>query len=528
MKSTITSRARLPLIAGGLAVLLFTAGCQTYQQQTTQFTSATRSGSLATAITTINKQADSHQGSKDEIVWRLEQGLSLRTGALADAGEVAGLMPAPAPQNDPASKDAPILPPPPPPTPDEVRVYFLEQSIVAFDQAEARVNHYEEEAKVKVGSEVGAAFTNQANLPYRGRAYDKVMMNAYKAMDYLQLGKKDDARVELNRSLQRQRDAVADNEKRIAEAQNIAAQAKAGKVKTAEGKSAAYDTNKALNDAKTGPALQAALNESLAPMKPYGDYVNPYAVFWDGLFFVNLGENGSDWERARKSLERAAQIVPENPYLKQDLDLATHVAEGKAPENLTYVIFETGTGPARDQVQINIPTFLIGGGPAYVGAAFPKLKFNNDYIASLAVSGGDQTCSTSTIASMDSIVANDFKNEWPSVLTKTLVTTATKAITQAVVEKTANNRGGMWGGLAAKVLMSAINASTNVADTRTWTSLPKEFQYARITTPADRKLALNAGGVAHTVDLVPGSVNIVYVKSTSTTAPLLVSQFALR
>lgn len=527
MKSTSTSRLRLRLALSSIVALLLTAGCQTYQKETTAFTAATRSGSLATAIATINQQAEAHHGGKDEIIWRLEQGLSLRSGALADPAEVAGLIPPPAPA-DPVSKDAPALPPPPPPTPEEVRAYFLHQSIVAFDQAEARVNHYEEESKVKMGSEVGAAFTNQANLPYRGRAYDKVMMNAYKAVDYLQLGQKDEARVELNRSLQRQRDAVAENEKRIVEAQDLAAKAKEGKVKTAEGKSAAYDTNKAMDDAKTGPALQAALNESLAPMKPYGDYVNPYAVFLDGLFFANLGENGSDWERARKSLERAAQIVPENPYLKQDLDLAAQVAEGKAPENLTYVIFETGTGPARDQVQINIPTFLIGGGPAYVGAAFPKLKFNNDYITTLGVTGGDQTCSTATIASMDSIVANDFKNEWPSVLTKTLVTTATKAITQAVVEKAANDRGGMWGALAAKVVMSAINVSTNIADTRTWTSLPKEFQYARLATPADRKLALTAGGVAQTVDLVPGSVNVVYVKSASAAAPLLVSQFALR
>src|SRR5260221_10486850 len=46
------------------------------------------------------------------------------------------------------------------------------------------VNAWEEEAKVKLGAEVGAAFTNQANIPYRGRAYDKVMMNTYKAVGY--------------------------------------------------------------------------------------------------------------------------------------------------------------------------------------------------------------------------------------------------------------------------------------------------------------------------------------------------------
>jgi len=33
----------------------------------------------------------------------------------------------------------------------------------------------------------------------------------------------------------------------------------------------------------------------------------------------------------------------------------------------------------------------------------------------------------------------------------------------------------------------------NIADTRTWRSLPKKFQYVRLATPADRKLTLGAG-----------------------------------
>src|SRR5690606_19513582 len=108
---------------------------------------------------------------------------------------------------------------------------FMVQSIEAFDAAEERVNRYEEEAKIKVGSTGGATLTNQANLPYIGRAYDKVMMNTYKALNYLQLGDFDAARVELNRALQRQRDAVEANAKRIEEAQELAEKAKSGELK---------------------------------------------------------------------------------------------------------------------------------------------------------------------------------------------------------------------------------------------------------------------------------------------------------
>ncbi|MCR6654954.1 MAG: hypothetical protein NVV63_03860 [Opitutus sp.] len=526
MKPRSIVRPRLLLGAAVSTAVVLLSGCATYEQQSADFAQSTRSGSFASAVTQIDKKAEAAKGSKDEIIWRLEQGASLRAAALADPSLVppipAPVPAAPAVEGEGAS-EIPVTP-----TREEVQMYYLRRSNAAFDLAEARVNAYEEEAKVKVGSEIGSALTNQANMPYRGRAYDKVMMNAYKAINYLQLGRIDDARVELNRSLQRQRDAVAENEKRIAEAQEIAQRAKSGEVQTEDSKAASYDTEKALNDPKTGSALQAALDESLAPMKPYGDYVNPFAVFLDGLFFSTLGENGSDWERGRKSFERVAAIVPENPYLQQDLALAADAAEGKLPENVTYVIFETGTGPFREQIRIDIPTFLVTSRLAYIGAAFPKLRYNHDYVPALAVSAGELSLTTATIASVDSIVANDFKNEWPEIVTRTLVTTATKAITQAVAQKVAEDRGGMWGGLIASAAMGIFNASTNIADTRGWLSLPKEFQYARLETPADRQLTLQAGGTTQTVSLVPGSVNVVYVKSSSSSAPLLVSQFALK
>lgn len=537
MKYKINTHRRLASLAltgSASALLLVLAGCATYTQQTAEFTQATRTGGLAQAVVQIDRQVEANVGKKDELLFRLEQGATLRAASMADPTEVP---PPPAPPVDPA---APVTPPAEPvegeavavatgPTAEEVHAYYYNRSIEAFDRAEEKVNDWEEQAKVKVGSEIGAALSNQASIPYRGRSYDKVMMNAYKALSYLALGEKDKARVELNRSLQRQRDAVAANEKRIAAAQEDEEKARRGELKDEKGKSASYDSSKAMNDPKTGPLLQSALEASIAPMKPYGDYVNPYAVFLDGLFYTVLGEDGSDWERGRKSFERVAGMVPENAYAKADFEAATMAAEGKAPENVTYVIFETGTAPSRDQLRIDIPTFLVTSKLAYVGASFPKLVYNDSYLPTLGISVGDSTAYyTSTVASMDSVIANDFKNEWPLVVTKTLITTATKAIVQAAVEKQAEDRGGMWMGLAAKVVMSGVNAATNIADTRTWTSLPKEFQYARIATPANRELTLSAGETQKTVTLEPGSVNIVYVKSASPTAPLYVSQFVLK
>lgn len=520
------SLSRYSLLAGSASFLLLTLTSSAAfklpigkKSNSGDFSSTFKSGNIAAAITTVQKESKSNATSKDAVLWMLEEGSTLRAAAMAEPG----IVPAIAAPATPGEAEAPVVPS----TPAEVTNAYVKHSLAALDLAEQKVNSYEEQSKVKMGSEVGATLTNLSALPYRGRAYDKVMMNAYKALNYMQLGQKDNARVELNRALQRQRDAVAENEKRIAEAQDTAQKAKNGEVKDENGKGASYDSDKAQSDSKTGPALNAVLAQSTANMVSYGDYVNPFAVFLDALFFAVDGEGGSDLERGRKSMERVALMVPDNPYVKEDLALATAAAEGKALDGVTYVFFETGSGPDRDEEKIQIPTFLVSSRLAYVGAAFPKLKFNSNYVGALGVKSGEQTISTATLASMDSVIANDFKNEWPIVVTKTLVSTATKAIVQSSAQKTADH-AGMMAGLVSKVALTALNSATTHADTRVWSTLPKEFQYARVSTPADRQLSLAAGNDTQAVTLVPGSVNIVYVKSISPSSPLLISQFALK
>jgi hypothetical protein len=47
------------------------------------------------------------------------------------------------------------------------------------------MDDYAQMAKVRLGQETGALLSNQANLDYEGRAYDGIMLNTYKALNYL-------------------------------------------------------------------------------------------------------------------------------------------------------------------------------------------------------------------------------------------------------------------------------------------------------------------------------------------------------
>lgn len=504
-----------------LLALLALSGCQSYDQKTSGRDASVRSGNITAMVAQANRDAELNRDNKDTVLYRLEQGAILRMAGLSEDA------PAPAPTDIALAPTdiAPALGGPDGGAPVlSAADRFYTESIAAFNAAEERIQQFDEQAKVRIGAEAGALLTNQANLPYRGKDYDRIMMNTYQALNYLRLGNNDAARVELNRALQRQREAVEANARRIEEAKELAAKARAGEIADEQGRQASsYDVDQARNDPNSGAAFAAIENELNSVIRAYGDYVNPFSVFLDGLYFLHLGADASDLERARVSLQRVASMNPDNRFLPAELEAASTAA---TPQRVTYVLFETGTAANRDQIRIDIPVGLVTNRISYVGAAFPRLRFNDQYLRLLHVSNGLTSHRTELICSMDSVIAQDFKNEWPTILTKTLISTATKALIDAAIQNEARKQG--WQAqLAAALITGIAQAAVNIADTRTWRTLPKEFQYARIDNPADGLITLSDGLREYSVFVDPDAVNVVYVKSTSPSAPLFTSTFKL-
>ena len=480
----------LPMVAIGL----LSSGCQTYEQQN-KVIGFWHQGDLTNAVAEATKEADANADNKDAIIWRLEQATTLRA-----AGK-------------------------------------YEESNTAFDQAQVKIDGYSQKAKVRVGQEAGALLSNQANLDYEGRSYDGIMLNTYRALNYLALGQVDNARPEIIRAYQRQQDAVDANKRRIQKTQDEAAKDK---------------DNAKINKAEQNPHFQAQLQNSMTninDIQVYGDYVNPFTVYLDGLYFMVNAADASDLERAHKSLERAASFVPDNEYVKQDLATADDLVNAKPLLPTTYVIFETGCAPERDQVRIDIP--IIVSKVSYVGAAFPTIKPQGNYQHVLTVTADGTNYNTQIICSMDSIVTLDYKNELPVVITKTIAATITKAVAAYAANQAAQQAGGDLAGLFMQLGTAAFEMAVNIADTHTWTTLPKQFQICRFHTPADGKIDLSTPnnmkmsvtlmGVTNgsKIDLTStnsvqaslqtGSlVNVVYVKAITGSTPLLVSQFKLK
>ncbi|MDR1281765.1 MAG: hypothetical protein LBK99_13210 [Opitutaceae bacterium] len=536
----ITATGLFILFVGGPVLL---TGCSTYSKKSASLDTAFRTGNLPIAVEEVDKLAVKNADSKkDSLIYHLEQGAVLRAAALAaDSGIV---IPALAPGSAKKSTGAETTL-----TSASPRDLLL-RSNTALDAAEGRANEWEEEAKVKVGSEAGAAFTNLANLPYRGRGYDKVMLSTYKALNHLQLGDTDSARVELNRAFRHQAAAVEENARRIAAQEKEIEDAREGRLASEDGqKVAGFDVAGVMATIESSPEARAdnTAIEAVANSRPYADYVNPFSVLLDGLFFENCAMDSDDLEHARKSFERLSSMVPGNAYIKQDL---ADINAGKPSKGITYVIYESGSAPYREERKITLPVSLVSNSPMpNVVIAWPYLKFYDSSASpiSIAAAGaGDAGVSPALVCDMNSVIARDFKNEWPAILTKSIISSAAKAIIDAGIQagvKSAMKDQGATGQIVqlfAKVGTLVTQAAVTIADTRQWRSLPKEFHYARLQTPADRVLIIRgtaastqgaatpAASVEARVALQPGSVNVVYVKSIAPGQPLLVSQFTLK
>ena len=100
---------------------------------------------------------------------------------------------------------------------------------------------------------------------------------------------------------------------------------------------------------------------------------------------------------------------------------------------------------------------------------------------------------TALVSDMDSVIGLDFKNEMPIVITKTIAATVVKGVAAYAANAAAGQQSD-WAGLLTQIGTAIYQAAVNIADERTWTTLPKQFQACHFPTPPDRKIELKTPG----------------------------------
>jgi uncharacterized protein len=382
-----------------------------------------------------------------------------------------------------------------------------ENSSLLFDECEEIIKqHNEKILAADAVSNFGAVIVNDAVLDYRAQEYDGVMLNTYKALNFWQDGKRDMARIEFNRALDRQRRA---KERFSAE---IAKLKKDLEKKQEEQNAKAQQNNKQelptmdIDKAANNPEIDRILKEkysSLYEFSTYPDFINPFTTYLAGLFFMAE----KDFSKASTLLKEAYGMLENHTVVGDDFArLEGIIGDNEERGFHTWIIFENGLGPEKEEFRVDLPILLFTDKVKYTGIALPKLKFRDEAYSYLTVNNGQTELGrTCFLASMDRVVQTEFKKRYQAVVIRAVTSTLIKTFGQYMAQKQFGDLGGF--------AMAIYQGATTSADIRIWSALPKEFQIAKIKTPDCGLISLETPA-GEKIDMsVPSDRNsLVYVK----------------
>ncbi|MDX1799352.1 MAG: hypothetical protein R3303_00390 [Marinobacter sp.] len=391
----------------------------------------------------------------------------------------------------------------------------FEQSISSYDQAEAGMKDLDTESMVSTaGQGALSVLVNDSTRQYHALMADAVLVNTYKALDFLCLGDPENARVELNRADDRTRRAV----------NFFADEIRAQKARVREDN---RTSARLVDDNLASPAVRSALDEQYgnpAGWQVYSSFIVPFSTYLHGLYFLANATGPSDYERARTSLVRVADMMPDNPTLAADARLAEQLANGRSPTGggpgRVWVVYENGLGPVLQEVRVGVPLIIHEGrvqAPAYFGLALPRYMDRSVVPGALTAttSNGDRV-ETRTIATMGRVVRTEMQARFPGILTRAIAS----ALIKAVVQGEAADKLGAAGQLASMIYAIA----TTQADIRSWQATPDHWSVARLDRPADGQLSLGntVSGYLGSLRLPDWPYTLVYVKQPTGMAPATV------
>ncbi len=357
------------------------------------------------------------------------------------------------------------------------------------------------------GKLVASTLTNETIMDYEGSLYERIMVNLYKALNYMSLNDPANARIEFNRALMRQDKAkeyfakeIENNKKELEDAK----------------KDQNYDKNMGDNT-KTIEQEYSHLFKEFDTAK---NFTNPYATYLASIFFYM----DKDYRKAADLFKEVAATYPKNKEIAAQNKIFKERATKtkiKNPKTYAFIVYESGLGAIKDDFTLKLP-FVVPAGKdnklkvISASVALQTLKKRDNSLASIKADG----LSTSPFLDLDNIVATEFKIKMPSMIAKALAQTIVKTTLNLVVAK--HDATGGWLSLATAV----VNTLTTKADVRSWQGLPKTINIVMV--PNSGAIKLNDGkGDFYTADIDKSRDALIIVRSFTPHLPMSVDVIQL-
>ncbi|MBR3510937.1 MAG: hypothetical protein IKN73_02645 [Alphaproteobacteria bacterium] len=272
----------------------------------------------------------------------------------------------------------------------------------------------------------GLLFGQSVNS-YKPYMMDSLFVSYYQIWDLLALQDWANARVVINQSYERQKNMSVEYQKLIEKNKKIIAEKK---------------EYKEILDKNSGDWLA------------FSDIMNPALMYLSGIYFLNDG----DFDNAITYLKRANGMMPDNDFIKQDLNLAL---SHKKPIGIDWEFIETGFAPRLHERHSDI--FLPSIGVIYFSFSEPVFNKNVQFPKN-----------SQLLANVDAM----FMTEYNEYRINEMLRSYTNAVSKTALQATAynsNNKNSLGFGL----LSSVYSVASSNADVRTWATLPQYIYVKR-------------------------------------------------
>jgi len=364
-------------------------------------------------------------------------------------------------------------------TPNRDRVLFLmnkgmllrmmgdyAQSTQAFEGAKALVD---ELTALSIREQATSMIINDAAQSFVGDEFEQVMLNGYLALNYLEQDRSDDARVEalqadvrFRQIAQRTPDSPYTDDPFVRYLAGIL-----------------YEGRREWSDAMI--AYRKAFEDYRDNADLFGVPV-PESLKHD---LIRLADRmGLSEEAAKYREEFGIKETPSVEDLETRGELVFFLNSGLAPVKYEQSVTVTNPGTGR-----------------LMRLALPAYRPRPRLIDHARITIDDRSTDTQSIEDIDRIAVRTLEARMPAITARALA----RMVSKDVLARNAGNRGGNAQDLLG-VAVNIANTLTERADTRSWFTLPREIQLARIALPPGQYTARvdlvgSTGQVLHSEDI---------------------------
>ena len=308
----------------------------------------------------------------------------------------------------------------------------FEQSDKEFEEFNKRGLH---ETSTNISREAATLLLGGGVNSYKPYMMDSLFVSYYQIWDLLALHDWSNARVVINQSYNRQQKMSREYKKLIAENKNkIAEQAE----------------------------YKQVLDKNATDWAAFSDIMNPALMYLSGIYFLNDG----DFDNAITYLKRANGMMPQNTFIKQDLELANKRTK---PSHTTWQFIETGFAPRLREKDAGI--FLPRIGMVYFAFSEPYQP-----------SSFTHPKNSQLLADVDAMFMTEYREYQTNEILRSFASAAAKTTLQATMYNSKSDSSTLLG-----ILSSVYTVASSNADVRTWATLPRYIYVSRKTDSKDTK-----------------------------------------